>query len=411
MNDKNCPELNLAEYTYDLPQERIAQHPLPERDGSKLLVWKNGSLCEDGFRNIARHLPSDSILVFNDTRVIRARLLFQKATGTTVEILCLEPVKPSCEISMALQMTGPVTWKCLTGNARRWKRDTLEKEIGAADQPFTLKACRTGEVIDGTCSVTFSWDSACTFGEVLEQAGNIPLPPYIARNEVPDDLTRYQTIYATERGSVAAPTAGLHFTSSVLAALQEQKITKAFVTLHVGLGTFRPVTSNDILLHRMHDEQFVVEREVISLLATAPEEQVIAVGTTSVRVLESLYWLGISQIDPTGALPSGVGQWDWFDLPAGKDASRREVLEALLSVMDQKGLSRISAGTSLMIVPGYRFRIVSGMITNFHQPRSTLLLLIAAYLGKSWKDMYRYALDHGFRFLSYGDSCMFLNDQ
>ncbi|TSA28936.1 MAG: S-adenosylmethionine:tRNA ribosyltransferase-isomerase [Bacteroidetes bacterium] len=404
------PEINIEDYTYDLPPNRIAQHPLPERDASKLLVWENGQPGEDQFRNIAAHLPSGSLLVFNNTRVIRARLRFQKATGTEVEIFCLEPQAPTREIHQAFLQTGPVTWECLIGKAKRWKEGHLEKRVHMGNQFIILKARRGKDLHDGTFAVTFSWDAGYNFGEILERAGRIPLPPYISRNDEPDDLVRYQTMFAVEKGSVAAPTAGLHFTPTALEKLKSRNIHQVQVTLHVGLGTFRPVTSSDITLHQMHREQITVGKETILQLASSLRDPVIAVGTTSVRTLESLYWLGVKQLTTPSSLQTGVGQWDPYKLPPHLEVSPEEALTALLRELDRSGMSFLRTSTALMIVPGYRFRIIRGMITNFHQPRGTLLLLIAAYLGENWKELYRYALDHAFRFLSYGDSCLFLND-
>ena len=407
-----APTINIEDYSYDLPPERIAQHPLPERDASRLLCWIDGDIKEDRFRNIAGYLPPGSLMVFNDTRVIRARLLFQKTSGTQVEVFCLEPLEPTREVNQAFQQKEPVTWKCLIGNARRWKSGMLEKQVDISGHKITLHAGRMQDLGDGTFAVAFSWQpSGISFGEVLEGAGRIPLPPYITREDIPADLLRYQTIYARQKGSVAAPTAGLHFTPTVMDTLSIRNILQEQVTLHIGLGTFRPVTSTDLSQHLMHQEQIVVQARTIRQLLQHLHKPVIAVGTTSVRTLESLYWLGLKQLTMPELNHAEIGQWDPYTLPDNQPVSASTALEALLRMMERSGLTQLTAITKLMIVPGYRFRIIHGMITNFHQPRSTLLLLIAAYLGNSWQDIYRYALGNGFRFLSYGDSCLFLHDQ
>lgn len=406
------PTLNIQDYSYDLPPERIAQHPLPERDASKLLCWMNGTLKEDLFRNVAGYLPPESLMVFNNTRVIRARLLFKKTSGTPVELFCLEPLEPTREVNQAFQQKGPVTWKCLIGNARRWKSGILEMLVNISGHSVTLHATRMHKLEEGTFAIAFTWQpSGISFGEVLEGTGRIPLPPYITREDIPADLLRYQTIYARREGSVAAPTAGLHFTPTVMDKLKARNIQQEQVTLHVGLGTFRPVTSPDLTQHLMHQEQVIVQASTIRQLLQNIHKPVIAVGTTSVRTLESLYWLGVKQLTIPDLNHDEIGQWDPYTLPDDPPLEARTALECLLRMMDKSGMTQLTAITRLMIVPGYRFRIIRGMITNFHQPRSTLLLLIAAYLGTSWQDIYRYALGNGFRFLSYGDSCLFLRDQ
>ena len=406
------PEINIEDFSYDLPLDRIAQHPLPERDASRLLCWIDGNIQEDLFRNVAGYLPAGSLMVFNNTRVIRARLIFQKATGTHVELFCLEPLEPTREVNQAFQQKGPVTWKCLIGNARRWKRGILEKQVEIAGHTISLQASRMNELGDGTFAISFAWQSSgTTFGDLLEGAGRIPLPPYITRADIPADLLRYQTIYALQEGSVAAPTAGLHFTPTVMDSLRARNILLEKVTLHVGLGTFRPVTSPDITQHLMHHEQIIVQASTIRQLLQYLHKPVIAVGTTSVRTLESLYWLGVKQLTMPELNHAEIGQWDPYTLPDDQPVPARTALECLLRMMDRSGLTQLTANTKLMIVPGYRFRVIHGMITNFHQPRSTLLLLIAAYLGDAWQDIYSYAIGNGFRFLSYGDSCLFLHDQ
>ncbi|MBE0648706.1 MAG: S-adenosylmethionine:tRNA ribosyltransferase-isomerase [Bacteroidales bacterium] len=403
------PEINIEDYAYDLPTDRIAQHPLPERDASRLICSVGGLIREETFNNIANYLEPGSMMVFNNTRVIRARLIFQKASGTHIEVFCLEPIKPTREINQAFQQDSPVTWKCLIGNAKRWKSGMLTMEITVSRADVTLHAERTGDMDDGTFSVLFSWDGGLRFGEVLEAAGRIPLPPYISREDEAEDILRYQTIYAHQEGSVAAPTAGLHFTSNVMESLSKRNILKEQVTLHVGLGTFRPVSTTNLSEHVMHQEQIIVEAGTIRHLLAHIPNPVIAVGTTSVRTLESLYWLGVRQINHPESSPTDIGQWDPY-IETGNPLIPVEVaLQALLLRMERTRVTHITASTRLMIIPGYRFRMITGMVTNFHQPRSTLLMLIAAFLGEKWKEVYQQAIRNGFRFLSYGDSCLFLH--
>ena len=406
------PRINIEDYSYDLPPDRIAQYPLPERDASRLLCSIDGNITEDSFRNIARYITPGSMMVFNNTRVIRARLIFQKSTGTHIEIFCLEPLEPTPEINKAFQQKETVTWRCLIGNAKRWKSGVLEMPVEISGRKFNLQASRIKETEDGTFSIAFSWHpSGISFGEVLEGAGRIPLPPYISREEGPADTLRYQTIYAQEEGSVAAPTAGLHFTPAVMETLRSKDILREQVTLHVGLGTFKPVNSPDLSTHVMHQEQIIVQAETIRHLLHHLHKPVIAVGTTSVRTLESLYWLGVKQLSIPDLNHAEIGQWEPYHLSGYKMIPPKAALEALLQTMERSGVSVLPAATKLLIMPGYKFRLIHGMITNFHQPRSTLLLLIAAYLGNSWKDIYHYSLENGFRFLSYGDSCLFINNQ
>ncbi len=405
----SIPEINIEDYSYDLPPDRIAQHPLPERDSSKLLYSIEGTIKQDSFRNLSEHIPSGSMMVFNNTRVIRARLIFHKSTGTHIEIFCLEPVEPTNEINQAFQQPGPVVWRCLIGNAKRWKHGILEKRIEISGSVVTLQIEKKRAIEEGTFLVTFSWDQAgLTFGEILEQAGRIPLPPYISREDDVNDILRYQTIYALQDGSVAAPTAGLHFTPKVLDSLKNRNILHEQVTLHVGLGTFRPVSVSHLSQHVMHEEQIVVTAETIRHLVNHLPNPVIAVGTTSVRTLESLYWLGIKQFNNPESALTDIGQWDPYIQTGEPLLPAEAALSALLRGMKSRKLSVLSATTRLLIIPGYHFRIINGMVTNFHQPHSTLLMLIAAFLGERWKDIYHYGLANGFRFLSYGDSCLFL---
>ena len=404
----SIPEIDIETYTYSLPTDRIAQHPLPERDESKLLCYTDGVISEDRFSNLSAHLPSDCLMVFNNTRVIRARLLFQKPTGAIIEIFCVEPLEPTRELQEAFRQTGSCRWKCLIGNARRWKTGMLEQQFVVSGRSVILTVSEKELLADGTYTVSFTWNPASlSFGEVLEMSGQIPLPPYINRNTEPEDQFRYQTLYADQDGSVAAPTAGLHFTKPVLRSLREAGIRSENVTLHIGLGTFKPVSSADIHEHIMHREEIVVTEATIRYLLLSLDRPVIAVGTTSVRTLESLYWIGVKLLSTPEPARLSLEQWDPYTLSASLNISAREALEQLIEYMYKRDIHHIRAETQIMIIPGYSFRIISGMLTNFHQPRSTLLLLIAAYLGADWKKVYRFALENGFRFLSYGDACLF----
>lgn len=399
-------DINLEDYNYGLPEERIAQYPLEERDSSRLLIYRNGKITENLFRNIHEYIPTGTLLVFNNTKVIRARLLFKKETGAKIEILLLEPVLPS-EYSMSLGSGDPVEWKCLIGNLRKWKGTTISSVFGEGKNNYKLFADRIADL--GDCwRIRFSWNNKLlTFGEIIESAGHIPLPPYIHREDEKDDAGRYQTIYSTVRGSVAAPTAGLHFTKKSFSDLSRKGILTADLTLHIGAGTFQPVKSDNIESHEMHTEHFSLDsRAIESVLKNIGN--IIAVGTTTVRALESLYWLGIKLCLNNDADPSElfVGQWEPYILNSSLQAERS--IESVLSWMIKKGLSTLHLPTRIIIVPGYNFRIVEGLITNFHLPKSTLLLLVSAFTGNRWKEIYSYALENDFRFLSYGDSSILL---
>ncbi len=399
-------DININDYDYDLPQERIAQYPVAERDGSKLLIYKEGRISKDIFKNIGEYLPSDSLLVFNNTRVIRARLLFNKESGAAIEILCLEPLFPS-DYSQSFGSKDPVEWKCIVGNLKKWKKGNLVTTFIYQNATYKLIAERLGNEGE-TQKIKFSWDNdIICFGEVIELAGHIPLPPYINRGDEQIDKERYQTVYSRIDGSVAAPTAGLHFTDYVFGQIKSKGIRKAEITLHVGAGTFKPVKSDNVINHEMHCEHFSINKKTIELINNF-DGKVIPVGTTSVRTLESLYWMGVKLlIKPDEAdLTVSLSQWEAYELPA--DISIRESLGAICKYLDKKNLTSLQASTSIMIVPGYKFRIISGLITNFHQPRSTLLLLISAFTGMKWKELYIFALNSNFRFLSYGDSSLLL---
>lgn len=397
----DAKKILIEDYTYNLPTDRIAVHPLPQRDASKLLVYKSGGIIDDHFYNLPQHLPANSLLVLNNTKVIEARILFTKPSGGVIEIFCLEPIGQSMEV--ALQQQGTARWKCLIGGASKWKPgQILEKTIVVDGKTATLFAVYQGKVDDGF-AIEFTWQPAgLQFVDVLHVAGAIPLPPYIKRSAGEIDTARYQTIFGKHEGSVAAPTAALHFTEAVFAELEQKKCTPAFITLNVGAGTFKPVKSASIAGHEMHGEDFTVTLKTLEDIRTA--EQVIAVGTTSLRTLESLYWLGVKLL--TGRLRDEwvLSQWEVYDLP--DDVDYRESLAAIIGWMEERGLERLHCRTSLLIVPGYQFRIPSALVTNFHQPQSTLLLLVAAFIGKDWEKVYQHALTNDYRFLSYGDSSL-----
>lgn len=402
---KNHPgDIRIDEYRYDLPQERIARYPLPERDASKLLVWDGKSISDRVFKELPALLNSDNLLVFNNTRVIRARLLFIKESGAAIEIFCLEPHEPR-DFSQNLACAGPVEWKCLIGNLKRWKAGMLRAQFVHEKAGKTLFAEKL-EADGDTFIVRFSWeDDQVSFGEVLEAMGHVPIPPYLGRNDEESDAITYQTVYARVDGSVAAPTAGLHFTPSVLQALTDKGIGIAEITLHVSAGTFRPVKSEMIYDHQMHTEHFFVTRDTLHALRG---RTITAVGTTTVRTLESLYWLGIKCEEgrwPAEGIPH-VSQWE----PYNNDSriAMESSLDHLISMMEQKQTDVLEATTGLIIVPGYRFRAIRGMVTNYHQPGSTLLLLVAAFTGEAWKELYSHALSAGYRFLSYGDSMLLM---
>ena len=399
-------DIELRDYDYDLPPGRIAQHPVSERDKSKLLVFRENNISSDIFSNISDYLPSGSLLVFNNTRVIRARLLFRKETGAGIEILCLEPVLPA-EYELSFSSMEPVDWKCIVGNLKKWKKGSLELPFEHQQKTFTLTAEKIRNEGD-TVIVRFSWKcNSLSFGEIIETAGHLPLPPYIEREDTDEDSNRYQTVYSSIKGSVAAPTAGLHFTGKVFEKIREKGIDKAEITLHVGAGTFQPVKSDNISGHEMHYEHFFVTAATIETLI-ANSGRIIPVGTTSVRTLESLYWLGIKAINDPELHKKGLslGQWEPYSMKA--DVTVGESLEALIKIMQNNNLQVLHASTGIIIVPGYNFKMLSGIITNFHQPRSTLLLLISAWAGENWKKIYGFAMENEFRFLSYGDSSLLL---
>jgi len=399
----NIPEININDFTYNLPEEKIAVFPLSERDQSKVLIWKDGHISETVFANIAEKIPEKSMLVFNNTRVIHARLHFRRETGALIEIFCLEPHKPA-DYQLSFQQTGEAEWKCLVGNARKWKQGSLQRQVTVGNHIVCLNAEMTGKA-GNAFIIRFKWDQPVTFAEIIEAAGDIPIPPYLNREADESDNDRYQTLYAKIDGSVAAPTAGLHFTERVLEALLRRNISTEELTLHVGAGTFQPVKSEKVSEHEMHTETVVVTKHLIGKLMEN-KYHLIAIGTTSVRSLESLYWLGtkINRLHSDGILH--VGQWEPYQ--AEPEISVSEALRNIFEYMDKMLLDQLTFITSIIIVPGYKFRLINGMLTNFHQPQSTLLLLIGAFLGNDWKKVYEYALKNNFRFLSYGDSNLYL---
>ncbi len=402
MND--VKHISIEAYDYPLPDERIAKYPLLERDASNLLVLKDNEIKKSQFKHIGDFLPKNALLVFNETKVIRARLQFHKATGSRIEVFCLEPEK---DYQVAFSATSPVRWKCLIGNAKRWKEGKLSMELTVGGKSVVLSAERISQN-DQYAEIEFSWTpETLPFASVLEAAGEIPLPPYLHRDAEPDDRDRYQTVFARYDGSVAAPTAGLHFTQPLIAAMREQGFAFDEVTLHVGAGTFKPVSTDTIGEHAMHSETVVVRKSLIQNLINHFGKPIIPVGTTSTRTLESLYWIGVMLKEQGMELrPLHVEQW--FPYESHESLTAAEALQLIVDYLDKHGLTRLEASTALMIAPSYKMRIITGLITNFHQPKSTLLLLVSALIGERWKDCYRFALDNGFRFLSYGDSCLFL---
>ncbi|MDD6149966.1 MAG: S-adenosylmethionine:tRNA ribosyltransferase-isomerase [Bacteroides sp.] len=403
MNRIMIPDIRIEDYNYPLQDERIAKYPLAERDSSKLLRYVDGKVDEHIFRDITDFLPDNAIMVFNDTKVVPARLHFVRPTGARIEIFCLQPVDP-VEYNLAFASTQTCTWKCVIGNAKKWKNDTLnlylpENHGGkAAELNMTADlVSREGE----TGIVTFHWDGNLPFSNVLEICGTIPIPPYLNRDSEAIDTERYQTLYARIRGSVAAPTAGLHFTDAVLAKIREKGIDMETVCLHVGAGTFLPVKDSEVAKHPMHREPFVVTKAFLKDLIDS-HKKVIAVGTTSVRTLESLYYIGVSCIEK--GHPEDVEQWAPYTREYSY--STEEALRAIVNYLEQTSQDALTAGTRIIIVPGFKFRIVDILVTNFHQPESTLILLVSAFVGGDWKTIYDYALAHNFRFLSYGDSSL-----
>ncbi len=400
--------IKIADYNYILPDERIAKFPLPQRDGSKLLIYNKGVVSEDVFTSLPVYLPKGGLMVFNNTKVIQARLHFTKATGAVIEVFCLEPAVPN-DYALNFQSTRSCDWYCMIGNLKRWKEGELAKTVEVKGKTLQLSASR--KALHGTShQVAFSWnDDEITFADILEAVGELPIPPYLNRATQESDKQTYQTVYSKIKGSVAAPTAGLHFTERVLKAIDNAGIDREELTLHVGAGTFKPVKSEEIAGHEMHSEYIVVKRQTIEKLIEHGGTA-IAVGTTSVRTLESLYYIGCKLQDNPDASEEDlhVRQWEPYEDP---DAHRLSVIEALrniLNYLDRHNLPALHTSTQIIIAPGYTYHIVRMMVTNFHQPQSTLLLLVSAFVHGDWRKIYDYALLHNFRFLSYGDSSLLI---
>ncbi|MEA3444195.1 MAG: S-adenosylmethionine:tRNA ribosyltransferase-isomerase [Bacteroidota bacterium] len=399
-------QIQIEDYTYSLPDSRIAKYPLAQRDRSKLLLYRQGTISEKGFFQLPDLLNENDLLIFNNTKVIRARLLFQKASGAQIEIFCLEPLFPH-DYVLAFESNKTCTWKCLIGNAKKWKEGELHKHLQKGSDEIILSAKKIKALPDAF-EVEFSWDNQdYSFGEILEMTGILPIPPYLDRNTEKNDYKTYQTVYSQIKGSVAAPTAGLHFSEKVIGQLESKKINIDEITLHVGAGTFKPVSSEKIGEHNMHSEQFFVTAQNIKNILNR-KGRLIAVGTTSVRTIESLYWMG-HRIHNNKIFANNnfhISQWEAYSSEA--KISARDALESLLAFMLKNNLGQIEASTQIMITPFYKFQLVEGLITNFHLPKSTLLLLIASLVGKDWKKIYDFAIKNDFRFLSYGDSSLLL---
>ena len=397
--------ININDFDYPLPDERIAKFPLERRDGSKLLVYRNGEITERRFAEIGQELDSDTLFIFNNTKVVRARLVMHKPSGARVEVFCLEPTAPA-DYERAFAATAECCWSCIVGNLKKWKEGAVEIPFNFEGCDYTLRAYIAERGVREHI-VRFEWNAPMTFGQLLEYLGRIPIPPYLNRESEEIDNTRYQTVYSRFEGSVAAPTAGLHFTVELIDNLKNQGFSFGEVTLHVGAGTFLPVKDEDATKHSMHTEHFEITRSTLELLRTKIGK-VTAVGTTSVRTLESLAALAWRVRQGGNAeVERVIGQWELYDIPA--DFMAQQVLDTLIEYLDLRGEQSIKAATQIMITPlGYRFRIVNRIVTNFHQPKSTLLLLVSAYVGNDWHKIYDYALANDFRFLSYGDSSLLI---
>ncbi len=403
----NSRNIRIEDYDYALPESRIAYYPATERDRSKLLIFnkKEDKITDTVFHQLPDYLSEKQWLVFNNSKVIHARLLVHNTTGAAIEIFCLEPLSPSSDPAVAFTLTGSVTWKCMVGNARKWKHP-LEIEVPLGERTVRVRAER-GEAIEGTFEVTFSWpDSDVSFAEWIEAYGKVPLPPYIHREAEESDTERYQTVYARHDGSVAAPTAGLHFTDDLLRSLNAKGVETEYVTLHVGAGTFKPVSSETIGGHFMHEEKILITEDFIHKMLENSEKQLIAVGTTVTRTLESLFVVG-AKLHLGMENPLFVSQWETYDNPKIHEVTVNQSLTAILDYLKQHDTDMLRASTCLIILPTYTRHLVNGLITNFHQPKSTLLLLISNFLGDNWKRIYQHALDHEYRFLSYGDSNLY----
>ncbi len=395
--------LSIRDFTYVLPDERIAQYPLKERDKSKLLVYRSGTIDHKVFKELPQVLEPGDALIFNDTKVIHARMFFHRSTGAQIEILCLEPLQP-VEVNEAFAQTESVVWKAMVGNAKRWKlNERLTRVIPSPNGDYRLSVELLAKETDAY-QVRFTWDNHKTFAEVMDDVGILPLPPYLNRDTEAEDEERYQTVYAQADGSVAAPTAGLHFTQQVLDQLRAQQVQSVFVSLHVGAGTFKPVKSATMQDHEMHQERIHVSRNAIEQMLNSQEEnRIIAVGTTSLRTIESIFWFGVKLLEGHAMKELFVGQWEPYELDTSS-VEAQQALQAVLDWMTAHQRSYLSGSTQLLIAPGYKIRLADALITNFHQPESTLLLLVSAFIGNDWRKVYDYAMKNDFRFLSFGDS-------
>ena len=400
-------DIQIKDFNYPLDDERIAKHPLAEREKCKLLFYQNKQIKDLHFYDIPDLLPENSMLVYNNTRVINARLRFQKPNGgATIEIFCLEPIAPR-DYAQVFQTNGECRWLCFVGNSKRWKTGSLTQDVNVSGITVTISATR-GQQLGNAFEIIFNWNNEnVTFASLLEAIGEIPIPPYLNRKTEESDSEDYQTVYSHIEGSVAAPTAGLHFTDEVLAECDKRGITRRELTLHVGAGTFQPVKSENIGEHAMHTEFISVERSLLEELIKA-EGNVVAVGTTSVRTLESLYYIGITLLENPDADENELRVKQWAPYEKEHSTSTKDALQAIIDYIDKQGLDKYIGSTQIMIAPSFKFRIIKGMITNFHQPQSTLLLLVSAFVDGNWKEIYDYALSHDFRFLSYGDSSLLL---
>jgi S-adenosylmethionine:tRNA ribosyltransferase-isomerase len=397
----------INDYLYELPEERIAKHPLPQRDESKLLIYNNGEIVKDYYYNLETYLPSGSLLVFNNTKVVEARLIFQKSTGSNIELFCLEPADEYSDITTAMMQKEKVIWKCLVGGAKKWKDELLIKTIKNTSNKIILTAKKIKKLTDDFL-IEFSWNNtSLSFAEILHYAGAMPLPPYLNREAEETDKERYQTIFAKYEGSIAAPTAGLHFTERLFQNLENKNIQKNFVTLHVGAGTFKPVKTATVAEHEMHSEFFEVRKEFIEDLLQHLNKNIIAVGTTSLRTIESLYWLGVkTALQPNITQHNlQLQQWEVYNIDT-TNISTEKALQSLMQWMNKNQTEILFTKTQIIIVKGYELKVANALITNFHQPQSTLLLLVEAIVGDEWKKIYRYALENNFRFLSYGDGSL-----
>lgn len=400
------PIIKMEDYHYPLPEEKIAFFPTSERASSKLLVYKNGQISDHHFSEISEILPTDSFLIFNNTKVIPARLVFHKESGTRIEIFCLEPLDDKGEHQKAMSRQKSAHWKCIVGNLKRWKTP-VKMTISAEKENIILSAFLESRE-DEKVNVRFEWTPEnYDFSTVLHYAGKIPLPPYIKRDNIESDTERYQTVYAQNKGSVAAPTAGLHYTPEVLQSLREKNILQDFITLHVGAGTFKPVTSETANEHLMHSEPFIIRKALIENILNNKSRSIFAVGTTSARSLESIYWLALKNFKNKTSNDFTLAQWDAYSLKSN-DFSLENALDFWLENNFLKTDENILANTSMMMIPGYKHRVVNNLITNFHQPGSTLLLLLASFIGDHWKTLYKHALNNDYRFLSYGDSSIIM---